>query len=347
MNIVISIEHPAWAHQFKKIIKVLEEENHNVIVFAVKKDINIQLLEKFDIRYTKVANTTGKGIIHKAWLLLSITAKMFAFLLNKKPDLFIGRASPMIAINAFLFRKPHIIFEDTDHSYISLFICKLFSKKIITNIAFRTDLGKKHIKIDTLKELFYLHPAIFTPDENILTEVGLIKNETFSIIRFVAWEADHDMGCDGLSLDIKRNVITELLKFGKVFITSEKELPEEFKQYQIRLSPEKIHSFIYYSSLVYGESATMATEAAILGVHSIFCDFAGRGYTDELESKYGLVSNFKLDKESQLNSVTKAVELIRQKDIFEIGKNKAKRLIKDKINGTEYFLSELIKYIDK
>lgn len=347
MNIVISIEHPAWAHQFKKIIHTLKENNHHVIVFAVKKDLNLQLLEKFDIPYKKLANSTGKGILQKAWLLFSITFKMFFYLVGKKPDIFIGRATPMVAINAFLFRKPHILFEDTDHSFISLFVCKLFSRKIITNTSFRKDLGKKQVKIDTLKELFYLHPSIFTPDETVLNELGITKEEKFSIIRFVAWEADHDIGCTGLSLQTKRKVVSELSKFGKVFITSEKELPDEFREYQIILAPEKIHSLMYYSSLVYGESATMATEAAILGVHSIYCDYAGRGYTDELETRYGLVNNYKLDDESQLNSIAKAIEVIEQKDVFAVGKNKAQQLINDKINGTDFFLKELDHYLKK
>ena len=42
-----------------------------------------------------------------------------------------------------------------------------------------------------------------------------------------------------------------------------------------------------------GESATMASECAVLGVPAIYAAETGRGYTDEQEYKYGLVKNVK------------------------------------------------------
>jgi len=90
--------------------------------------------------------------------------------------------------------------------------------------------------------------------------------------------------------------------FGPVFITSEKKLPPGLEKYRLAIKPSQIHDLMAYASLVYGESATMSSEAAILGVHSIFCDVCGRGYTDEEERRYGLVSNFRLDADSQSRS---------------------------------------------
>jgi len=78
-----------------------------------------------------------------------------------------------------------------------------------------------------------------------------------------------------------------------VFITSEKQLPEELEKFRLKLPPEDIHHLIYYATLLYGESSTMSSEAAVLGTYSIYIDDEGRGYTDEEELKYGLVFNSK------------------------------------------------------
>ena len=64
-------------------------------------------------------------------------------------------------------------------------------------------------------------------------------------------------------------------------------------KFQIPCPPEKIHHALYYADLFYGESPTMASEAACLGTPARYIDHKGRGYTDEQERKYGLVFNFK------------------------------------------------------
>ena len=123
-----------------------------------------------------------------------------------------------------------------------------------------------------------------------------------------------------------------------MFITSEKPLPEEFEKYRISVSPEKMHDLLYYATLLYGESATMASECAVLGTHAIFCDFAGRGYTDEEERDYNLVYNFKLDESSQENSIEKAVELLQDPALKTKGREKQKRLLNDKIDVTAFMV---------
>ncbi len=347
MNFVVSIEHPAWAHQFRSIIKTLEQRGHKVKVFAVKKDMDLELLDKFGIKYEKVADSTGNNIIEKAWLLFIITVRIFFKSLSFKPDIFIGRASPMMALNSFFFGKPHIIFEDTDHSHISLFFCKFFSALIITPVSFRTDLGKKQKKFPVYKELFYLHPSSFTPDESILTELGVNKGECFTVMRFVSWKADHDMGQKGLSNKNKLAAVKEFEKFGKVFITSEEPLKNDLEPYRIQIAAEKMHHVLYFASLLYGESSTMASECAVLGTHAIFCDFAGRGYTDEQEKRFDLVYNFKLDEQSQKDSIHKGIELLSDPLLWQKGKEKRKKLLNEMRDGTELFLEQLDLYMNK
>jgi len=209
---------------------------------------------------------------------------------------------------------------------------------IITPSCFRKDLGKKQMRIDTYKELFYLHPKYFKSNSEVLNELGLVKTDRFIIVRFVAWEAHHDIGHSGLTLETKRRVIKEFEKFGRVFITSEKALSKEFESYRISLSIEKIHDLLNYATLLYGESSTMASECAVLGTHAIFCDFTGRGYTDEEELKYNLVYNFQLDKFSQERSINKGIELLKNPNLKQEGEKKRVKLLTDSIDINEFMV---------
>jgi predicted glycosyltransferase len=344
MKIIISIEHPAWAHQFRPLIKDIRAD-HDVKIVAINKDHALELLDIFNLKYERVATTTGRNILHKALLLVWITYRIFRICLRFRPDLFIGRASPMMAINSFLFQKPHVIFEDTDHSYISLFFCVLFSRRIMTNETFRLNLGKKHVRVNTYKELFYLHPNRFEPDPDILRQCGLGTTGDFIIIRFVGWHADHDFGRRGMSDEMKSLIVEEAGKYAKPLISSEDELPVALEKYRLRAPVQKIHHLLYYALLLYGESSTMATEAAVLGTHAIFLDYTGRGYTDELENKFGLVYNFRLDRESQIRSVRRATELLATKDLKAVGKRKRIKLLDQKIDGTELMLGQIRNYL--
>jgi len=60
-------------------------------------------------------------------------------------------------------------------------------------------------------------------------------------------------------------------------------LPDELKKYQIKIAPHRIHDAMAFASLIFGESATMVSEGAILGIPAIYLDNTGRHYTREQE----------------------------------------------------------------
>src|SRR5690606_26633381 len=88
-------------------------------------------------------------------------------------------------------------------------------------------------------------------------------------------------------------LVKSLTKRGRVLISSERPLPASLEQYRFRASPETIHHFIAHARMLIGESATMASEAAVLGTAAFYIADTGRGYTDEQEERYGLVFNYR------------------------------------------------------
>jgi predicted glycosyltransferase len=344
MKVLLSVEHPAWAHQFKKIVEDFQAAGDEVLILSIDKDGVGNLLDTFGLSHVSIARSTGKSSFEKAWLLVSLTLKILWHGFRFGPDIFVGRASPMMALTSFVLRKPHVIFEDTEHSHISLFFCQMFSSKIVTPNCFRRDLGRKQLRKPLYKESFYLHPNQFEPDPAIYQALGVDVGDPYVLLRFVSWQADHDLGHSGLTMESKKRVVLELSKFARVFISSELPLESFFEPYLLKAPRDQIHSIIYFASLVYGESSTMASEAALLGTHAIFCDFAGRGYTDEQEQEYGLVFNFSLNPADQEASILKALELIQEPGLVYSGKKKRQKLLAQTIDGTEYFQSLITVY---
>lgn len=344
MKILLSIEHPAWVHQFRYVIRGLEEKGHTVKVVAIKKDLDLKLLDIFNIKYDVISNTAGKTFIDKGFIFLKTTWKIFWFCWKFKPDIFIGRPSPMMAINSFLFRKKHIVFEDTENSHFCAALAKLFSDVIFTPTCFKKNLGRKQYRIDAYKELFYLHPDYFTPDPNVLSELGLAPEEKYAILRFSAWESHHDRGLKGLSLHEKCRLVAELEKYARVFISSESPLSGEFEKYSLTTPLGEIHNLLYYAALFISDGATMATESAVLGTPTIrISPYVGpddMGNFCELEDKYELIYNYR----GLEQAIQKILELFHRNDTRQEWRKKREKMLAEKINATQFMVDFIDNY---
>ena len=95
------------------------------------------------------------------------------------------------------------------------------------------------------------------------------------------------------------------MKSGKVHLSSERDLPDSLKTYQYHGDKQLVHHLVAHCDLFAGESATMATEAAILGVPAIYAGRDFPGYVCELERE-GLIQNIRDVTESNLNAAIDA-----------------------------------------
>ena len=338
MKILIDISHPAHVHQFKNAIQILKTNGHEVLVTARNKEITYNLLNDLGIKYVE-AGESKKNNVSKAVEMFRIDYKLYKIAKEFNPDVLIGGSTNVYVTQVSKFlRKKSIIFEDTEHAWIQRHLLEPFASVICTPSCFKIDLGKKQIRYDGYHELAYLHPNYFKPDPLVLDELGLSRDDRFTILRFASWTSSREVGHSGLTLETKRRAVKEFEKYGEVFITSEIHLSNEFEKYRVSIHVEKIHNLMYYATLLYGESSTMASECAVLGTHAIFNHFARLGYTDEEKVKYGLVFNFKLDEENQRKSLKKALELLEDNNLRKDGKKKRERLLRDKIDVTAFMV---------
>lgn len=336
MRIFIDIGHPAHVHYFKNFIKIMEQHGHEFLITARDKDVAHKLLKSYNFPFINrgkgKGNLFGKFIyIWKADLLLYKLAKRY------KPDLLLSFASPYAAHVAKLIGKPHIVFDDTENAWLNHILYAPFSNVILSPNTFLKCFSRKQIFFNSYMELCYLHPNYYKPRTEVSKILGIGADEKYIILRFVSWLANHDIGHSGLTNNHKIKCVKSLSDYAKVFIVSESELPMELEKYRINIPAEMMHDALNYCSLLYGESATMASECAVLGVPSIYFDNVGRGYTDEEETKYGIVHNFSESLEDQQKGLEKAIKILETNDNKKYVQIRD-RILSDKIDPTAFMV---------
>jgi len=336
-KILIDIGHPAHVHYFRNFIKIMEGKGYQFMIASRNKEIAHYLLKKYDIPFIDRGKGQN-GLVGKANYYFKAVHFIYKMAKTFGPGIILSFGSPYVAIVSKLLGKPHVAFDDTENAKLEHLMYVPFTRNILTPSCYTKNLGNKQTRFNGYMELCYLHPKYFTPDPSILDTLGLRRDEKYVIMRFVSWGASHDRGHSGLSLEMKKKAVKEVSKYGRVFISCEGELLDDLKQYQINIPPEKMHDALSFATLLYGESATMASECAVLGTPAIYIDNEGRGYTDEEEEKYGLVFNYTESAKDQELSVQKGVELLKTPNIKGEWQKKREKMLSDKIDVTAFMV---------
>ena len=334
MRILIDIGHPAHIHLFKNFAWRMQENGHKVLFTCRDRECILQLMKVYGFIYVNFGKHYS-GILGKIFGLIKNEWQMLNTAIQFKPDLFFSHGSTIAAFTSFTMHKHHIALEDT-FNMEQVKPCMLFTKVVLTGDYPHPSLGKKEIKYPGYHELAYLHPNVFTPDESVLDILGMKKREKYAIVRFVAWQASHDIGHKGISYENKIKLVNTLSKHLRVFISSETELPDELKKYKINIPPEQMHNALAFAHLFIGESGTMASESAVLGTPNILIGPRAPfiGIHKELSNRFKLQHIF-ID-------IQEAWELInyfaRSNNPKEEMKNKVDILYKNKIDVTAFLV---------
>ena len=346
MNILLVSAHPAQVHNFRCVREELINNGHNVFWATTDKDIAIDLLSIYKIDYfliKKAPKTFFKRVLamfRNLWFLIP-------FMLRNKIDIIVDRNEPFTTVAAFILRKKHIVLTDTE---IETKICGplyKMSSVVLTPDSFYHKIPNQIFFPGNI-ELFYLHKNRMLCREP-WSLLNIKPNTKYTLVRFVKWDAFHDVNLiGGFSLEKKIELVNRIAKHCKVFISSEEVLPEELKEYQIRIPLERMHDVLAYASLVVGESATMASESVVLGTPAIYVDEVGRGYTDE-EAREGLLHMFRpvADKSKVVNdvewveggveeSIAKAEEIVSEGFDIDTWNKKHKQWLSTKVDCTAF-----------
>lgn len=330
-RILIDLTHPAHLHFFRNFASRLESEGHLVKLTGRNKDIFVDLANVYNLD-VEVFGTARRGLTNLAREMVYRQWRLLRIILNYRPHAIFAIAGTYVALPAKLCRIPTYIFSDTEHATISNRLAFPFATCTFIPQCYNRPVRWKHERYAGYHELAYLHPHYFTASKRVLTELGIEHNEVFSLLRFVSWGSGHDIGASGMTDEGKMRAVETLSRYGRVYITSEAPLPDALEPYQLSINVSRIHDLMAHAALVFGESATMASEGAVLGVPSIFIDPTGRGYTDEQQRKYGLVFNFRPTEQEQ--AIAKAEQILANNH-RSTWQERRLRLLDDKIDVNE------------
>jgi uncharacterized protein len=336
MRILIDIGHPGHVHLFRFFAREMLKKGHSVLFTCREKEFEIELLEAYGFDYISFGKKFS-GLAGKMFGLFKFDFQELKTAASFKPDIFLSHGSPYAAHASWLMGKPHVSFEDT-FNFEQIRLYKPFTDTILTGDYEHPLKSSKIIKYAGYHELAYLHPNRFTPDQSVLGQLGVKPGEKYVILRFVSWEATHDIGHSGISLENKLRAVREFERYGRVFISSENKLRSDLNKYKIHIRPERMHDAIAFSSLLFGESATMASEAAMLGVPAIFLDNTGRYYTNELQKKYKLCFNYTETEADQNRAIRKGIELLSNDCYKEKWERRKENMLNDKIDVTDFLI---------
>lgn len=276
MKILIDINHPAHVHYFRNFIKLMEAKGHRFRVINRNSRIINQLLDYYGIEHTiRNKRPSDRGSMQSVLNLIRMTLWCIRESLSFRPDLYMGFGSSVCAITSSLLRKPCILLDDTEHNSINHRIYMPRISAVLTPFYFTKDLnamgkGNKQYRFGGYVEQLYLHSHDYSPSTNVLKELKVNPQE-YVIVRFSAYDAHHDLTLEHLTSSEKESVINEISTRYKLFLSFEQDtVPDEYKKYQLHISPEKMHDLLANAKFLVTEGATMASEAFVLGVPYLF-----------------------------------------------------------------------------
>jgi predicted glycosyltransferase len=348
MKVLVYMGHPAHFQLFKNVIRRLERDGNEVFILIKKKDVLETLLVEEGFHYINILPEgrpdTDSG---RTWGAIKRIVREFRFCRKHRPDIYVGTSFENPVVGS-LFHKPVInVCEDDADVYPSYWriTYPLSSAMLVPSCCDCGGRTERIVKYESYHELAYLHPDNFTPDRAVV-EKYFPPDTPYFILRFVKFSADHDKGVRGISTEIALKIVGALAPYGRVVISSERELPPELEAFRLAIKPVDIHDLIAFSQIMVGDSQTMSAEAAVLGVPYIrFSDFAGRhGYLNELENRYQLGFSFKTFEESELFAALR--NLLAMPDRQAVFQERRRKMLDDKMDYANYLTGFIERYED-
>lgn len=346
MKIIFALNHPAHYHLLKNPYKALSAMGHEIIFVIKDKDILEKLMISENVVYVRLTkkrigqnkfSILAKGLVD----LLIQDINLFRIVKKFSPDLMAGTDYSITHVGKLL-HVPSIVINEDDFD-INKFFCKLaypFSRSIISPTV--CNVGRyqaKKISYNGYQKLSYLHPAVFTPDPEIVSKY-ISPAEKFFLLRLVSFSAGHDieMNHGGLENHYIQDLIDLLLPHGKVFITSESRIPNIFEKYKLNIDIKDIHHILAYATLFIADSQSMIVEAAMLGTPNIrFNSFVGKiSVLEELEQKFGLTIG--IHNSNPANLMSQVNEMLKDDLLKDKYAQKRKQMLLEKINVNSFLI---------
>lgn len=317
------------------------DDGHKVFILIKTKDILEDLLKQSGLPYFNILKEAHrKSKLGILWDMIVRDWRMWRFVKKNKIDLLTG-STVEVAQVGWLTRKYRVNTGEDDMNVVPLFpkmagpfMGTILSPRVCNNYS----LEPYSVKYESYHELAYLHPNHFVADRKVVEKYFPVDAPYF-IMRFSSLNAYHDSGIRGINTEIAQRLIDILKPYGRIYITSERELEPQFEPYRIPIKTLDMHHVMAFSTLYIGDSQTMAAEAGVLGVPFVrYNDFVGRiGYLNELEDEFHLGFGIKASDKGSAEKMYKVVEdLLATPNLKEEWQERRQRMLSEKIDYAQF-----------
>ncbi|MET0636788.1 MAG: DUF354 domain-containing protein [Chitinophagaceae bacterium] len=269
-RVLIDIKHPAQLNLFSGLARSLRANGWDVTISYLNRGKIPLIIRKEFPGFTLMAVGASKGT---RWSIIwqgniKRTMTFLKLLLANRYNICVAASSVPLALACRLTGTPIIQFyDDPERKRINAMNARMSTQLFFPPIVSKTD---KISIFNCLKEWSYLSPKRFTPDPSVLADYGLKPNQ-YVFVREVSNKSfnyfnQEDAIVAGFSRQIRSDIKVVLSLEDK---TMASRYPAHWKILEEPVAD--IHSLIYYSKLLVSSGDSMAREAAMLGVPSIYC----------------------------------------------------------------------------
>lgn len=265
----------------------------------------------------------GKGshlLIGKYLYAFYIIVLSLTQLIRFRPGLTLSLSSPYLITASRFLHIPTLTYDDTDFNP-RLHPAIKRANYIFSPSNYPHTFHKYHFLIQTYKELAYLEPP----------QPGKEKLRDSVFFRITRTDSIHHSTQTRISIPGIINEINRVSELHSTFLSSETAFTGGLSE-NVRF-PDKvnIHQDMKRSMVFWGNSATMAAEAVIMGIPSIFVGSEKFAYLQEME-EHGLLYCFPPD---QIELSFKKLDDLLAKPVMEVLSGKpVHQLLRRKINIT-------------
>lgn len=287
LRFLFDLTHPAAFHLFRYVVQDLRAKGHSVAITCRPHPTLLALLQWEGQPFVPLTSMR-KGVLGLAYEFVWRGFALLRMAQRYRPDVLVAKHGVSVSYVGTVLGIPSVSFEDTAHARLQRLLSRPFARHVFTEACYSGYAGSKQWRYPSLNVLAYLHPNHFTPDPSVLRQAGLAHDESYIVVRFVAWDAAHDMGLRRDRDEERRRMLLQLSRIARVVVVPEKSLPADMMHYVPALPPHRFHDLLALAAAHVGEGGATAAEAAVLGVPTVYTNPLVVDMHREL-SRYGLV----------------------------------------------------------
>jgi uncharacterized protein len=270
------LNHPADFHFFRHLMNYMKQQGYTIKVIARDKECLHMLLNDAGISYIsrgRGKHTLAGKYFYAIWILLVLTVALIRF----RPTVALSLSSPYLAVLTRILGITCVTYDDTDINPRLLPLIRQ-STYLLSPITYPHNFHKGHFHLPCMKELAYLHPKKFQYK----------KGKSGVFLRVTRTDSVHHSSASKLDLGALDSYMDNLSREQTIYLSTEMDVGLRRNPSIKQADPLDIHRQLASCRVFWGNSATMAAEAAVLGVPAIVVSAEEFAYLKELES-YGLL----------------------------------------------------------